>query len=392
MKAKGTSFSLLYGMVLCLKLCSIATCTNHNCATGVTVDPTTGLDCSQLTQNLANQTCSDLQDVLLSISDNRTTHQLDGCIEVTVLPGNYTISNFVTIHQNMALNGVAPVSVAFNFTDTFDPTANQTPYYVISFVNSNYAEMRGIEFHDSPGIIALENVTNVNIEDCSFRLVHGGRSLCNPNITLTLYCVCRYFFQGAVDVYNCHKVAVYNSIFEHNGPTSVLKPQQYRAHAGGLSLGYHDSIVIPEPEARVVGCVFRNNTSDPLADIVQTTTQVLRSLLFTGRGGGCAFAINPAFPLNATVEDCLFEDNYALSFGGGLYVAFDGFSNHTVIINRVKLVRNQTPGTAGGLEVGFIQSAGEAVSKFYAYNTEFIENRAEFGAGVYLFVGGNSSM
>ena len=171
MKAKGTSFSLLYGMVLCLKLCSIATCTSHNCATGVTVDPTTGLDCSQLTQNVANQTCSDLQDVLLSISYNRTTHQLDGCIEVTVLPGNYTISNFVTIHQNMALNGVAPVSVTFNFTDTFDPRANQTPYYVISFVNSNYAEIRGIEFHDSPGIIALENVTNVNVEDCSFRLV-----------------------------------------------------------------------------------------------------------------------------------------------------------------------------------------------------------------------------
>lgn len=137
--------------------------------------------------------------------------------------------------------------------------------------------------------------------------------------------------------------------------------------------------------AIVSGCVFRNNTSDPTSDLVQTTSDLVQSSRFTGRGGGCAFPINPLFSLNATVEDCLFEQNYARSFGGGLYVAFNGREHHRVTIRRVRFIRNNAP-TAGALEVGFITGGIlGADNQLMAYDSEFVENYAIFGGGVYFF-------
>ena len=193
----------------------------------------------------------------------------------------------------------------------------------------------------------------------------------------------RYFFQGALDLYNCDFLKVSECIFEHNGPTSVIKEDQYRGHAGGLSVGYHD--IPTAPVAIISGCVFRNNTSDPTSDLVQTTSDLVRSSQFTGRGGGCAFPVNPLLSLNATVEDCRFEDNFANSFGGGLYVAFNGKESHTVTLRRVLFLGNRAP-TAGGLEVGFISGGNPgADNALLAYDSVFIENQAVFGGGVYFF-------
>ena len=202
------------------------------------------------------------------------------------------------------------------------------------------------------------------------------RFCCSFNIS-------RYFFQGALDLYNCYSVRVRGCVFESNGPTSVIKEDQYRGHAGGLSVGYHD--IPTAPVAVISNCVFRNNTSDPTSDLVQTTSDLVRSSQFTGRGGGCAFPVNPLLSLNATVEDCLFEDNFANSSGGGLYVAFNGRAKHTVTLRRVRFSRNHAP-TAGGLEVGFIAGGNPgAENRLVAYDSVFVENTATFGGGVYFF-------
>ena len=192
-----------------------------------------------------------------------------------------------------------------------------------------------------------------------------------------------------MDIYNCPTVAVRNCTFEHNGPVSVTKPQPYRGHAGGLSLGYHqEKTLLPGPYAIVSHCVFRNNSSDSLANI-QSSTQLFQRFLFTGRGGGCAFTINPVYSLNATVEDCLFEDNFARTFGGGLYIGLNGYSNHTVVVNRVKLVRNWTPLASGGLDVGYLNSdALDATNSVFVYNSEFIENHSGSGGGVHFLTAG----
>ena len=197
----------------------------------------------------------------------------------------------------------------------------------------------------------------------------------------------RYFIQGAVDVFNCSVVLVTNCTFEHNGPVSVIK-KQYRGHAGGLSLSYHKhKIFSMRPQFRVKKCTFRNNTSDPLASIQQSSTQILQRYIFTGRGGGCAIPIfSSSVPSNVTLEDCLFEENFARTLGGGLYVAFDGHLDHIVVLNRIKFVGNKCH-SAGGLAVGFIFGSNQMnnVSSLFAYNSEFIENRAVLGGGAAVY-------
>ena len=190
----------------------------------------------------------------------------------------------------------------------------------------------------------------------------------------------RYFFQGALDLYNCDFITVKNCVFEHNGPTSVIKEEQYRGHAGGLSVGYH--LLPVAPVLTVSGCVFRNNTSDPTSDLVHSTADLVRFSRFTGRGGGCTFPINALYSLNGTVKDCIFEDNFANSFGGGLYMSFNGDQPHTVTIRRVLFLRNYAP-TAGGLEIGY---GSGIIHKLRVYDCNFTENEAIFGGGVYAFI------
>jgi predicted outer membrane repeat protein len=282
---------------------------------------------------------------------------------VSVHQGDYLISEFINISQNLKLNAEGNVTVRFNFSERFDATNTNEPHYVLSFINIDRVELNGFDFTESPGIITMVSVNTIVIQDCSFR----------------------HFFQGALDLYNCGFIRVTDSVFEHNGPTSIIKQDQYRGHAGGLSIGYNNISVSFGPVAYVSGCVFRNNTSDPTSDLVQTTSQLVQFSRFTGRGGGCAIPINPLYSLNATVENCLFEQNYAGSFGGGLYINFNGLEHHIVTIRQVQFLRNQAP-TAGGLEVAFVSGGNTgADNRLEVYDSNFTENIATFGGGVNIF-------
>ena len=199
----------------------------------------------------------------------------------------------------------------------------------------------------------------------------------------------RYFTQGALDIYNCQTAQIINCTFEHNGPVSVNKFEQYRGHAGGLSVGYHHNTTLStRPQLRVERCTFRNNTSNPLASIQRSTTQILQQGVYTGRGGGCAIIIIPSLPLNGTMEDCVFEKNFAKSYGGALYITFDGELDHLVVLDRVRLAKNFSP-TGGGLVVGYGPgSALDSVSSLLVNNSDFVENEAKLGAGLYLITAG----
>ena len=190
-----------------------------------------------------------------------------------------------------------------------------------------------------------------------------------------------------MDIYNCASVTVINSVFEHNGPASIVKQEPFRGHSGGLSIGYYGDVGSKEgPTVFILNCTFRNCTSDPNSVAVQSTSDLFQRFAFTGRGGGCAFTISPSTSLTAVVENSTIEENFARSFGGGLYVGFDGNLNHTVTVNRVCLIRNECAGAAGGLEIGFVQGADpNSLNRIFVLNSEFIENQAGLGAGTYFF-------
>lgn len=152
-----------------LQLCISPSCSEVTCSTLITVDQSasTAVDCAIQTGSLANTTCSNLEDVLLSLAHNQTVS--DDCIELSVLQGDYVVREFIAVSQNLKLHGEGNVTVHFNFTDKFDPSMTREPQYVLSFFNTEYIEMSGIDFNESPGIITAFSVTTVVIANCSFR-------------------------------------------------------------------------------------------------------------------------------------------------------------------------------------------------------------------------------
>ena len=140
-----------------------------DCSTWITVDQSadTAVECDAITGSLANKTCSNFQDVLLSLTHNTTISS--DCIDVSVHQGDYLISEFINISQNVKLSAEGNVTVWFNFSEKFDPTKTDEPRYVLSFVNTDSVELSGFDFTDSPGIITIVSVNSVVIDDCSFR-------------------------------------------------------------------------------------------------------------------------------------------------------------------------------------------------------------------------------
>ena len=137
------------------------------CQNVIEVNRGAALDCSATTvHDLLNRTCNDLQDVLMSVSLDQTSPSIEGCIEVIMHPDNYIVTELITIRQNVVLRGMPNVIVTFK---TLYPTNTLDPYYVLTFADSDYSGISGIDFHTSPGIITFQNVTNVIVEDCSFR-------------------------------------------------------------------------------------------------------------------------------------------------------------------------------------------------------------------------------
>ena len=139
------------------------------CSTWITVDQSadTAVECDAITGSLANKTCSNFQDVLLSLTHNTTVSS--DCIDVSVHQGDYLISEFINISQNVKLSAEGNVTVRFNFSEKFDPTKTDEPHYVLSFVNTDHVELSGFNFTDSPGIITMVSVNTAIIKDCSFR-------------------------------------------------------------------------------------------------------------------------------------------------------------------------------------------------------------------------------
>ena len=143
---------------------------DRNCKNVIEVNREMGMECSTITaSNLLNKTCNDLQDVLMHVSGYPISHLYGECIEIVVHSGKYWITELITIHQDTILHGTQNVTVTFSLNDTLYPTNTLDPYYMLTFSDSDFSGISGIDFHTSPGIITFQNITHVTVENCSFR-------------------------------------------------------------------------------------------------------------------------------------------------------------------------------------------------------------------------------
>ena len=133
------------------------------CSVRVTVDQSArnDIECD------ANGTCSDLEVVLLKVSQREIVSS--DCIDILVTEGKYLITDYINISQSLKLRGKGHVTVNFNFSAMFAPKRTTQPHYVLSFVNTSHVELSGLNFFDSPGIVTAVNTVSVTVKNCSFR-------------------------------------------------------------------------------------------------------------------------------------------------------------------------------------------------------------------------------
>lgn len=114
-----------------------------------------------------NSTVVSLSSELEKILQQQPTQD---CVNVTLTPGNYTLTRFFTLNgASFVLHGSddsSEVSVTFQVLESsYD---SRLPY-ALYFRNVDFAVISGIQFTHSPGIIGFENVSKVVIRDSSFR-------------------------------------------------------------------------------------------------------------------------------------------------------------------------------------------------------------------------------
>ena len=177
-----------------------------------------------------------------------------------------------------------------------------------------------------------------------------------------------------------------------------------RADSGGLALRYFQPN-ISNFYACVYNCSFINGTVGRRLDAETILANFLSAGVnsglnqnrFTGRGGGMGVYINADnSSVTVTVRNCLFKNNYADLFGGGLYLFTGGKgSNHSVLVEGTHFINNSVAAAGGAIQMALlVQNVGVPGSEFNYTNCTFISNGANYGGAVsaiqtYVFGRGN---
>ena len=202
---------------------------------------------------------------------------------------------------------------------------------------------------------------------------------------------CSEFNSSAVDAFNCQNVQIEHSLFHNN--SAMLEKDQYRANSGGLSIAYHTNKTIyfnmlKSASVQVTDCVFSANSAYLTeANTRQQIDQALNNHTYFGRGGGLGIFLDEYFiNIMVDISQCTFDDNFAESFGGGLYIYIDGnMTLHTFTVSESNFTSNRVGGSGfgGGLQVVLlIRNANNEPSRFNFTSCRFINNTASFGGGL----------
>ena len=191
-------------------------------------------------------------------------------------------------------------------------------------------------------------------------------------------------------MYNFNKIVVNNCAFEHNGPSSVVKFSQFRGHSGGLSISLLSYPVYQEHSIIVKDSTFLSNSALPDESTRQSSSEVLKDMTFTGRGGALGlFLGDDTSSIQAEMTNCSFHENFAHSLGGALYAAFSHMSNHTLMVKDCFFMNNNCSFSGGALLVGFVGIGfADRHSFVTVLNTMFVENYAVQGGGAVIILPG----
>lgn len=191
-----------------------------------------------------------------------------------------------------------------------------------------------------------------------------------------------------MDIFNCPDISITDSTFMSNQGTGISRIS-FRANTGAVSIGYNNiETDILHPLIAVLRCNFTDNRATA-RNAFRTTSNAFFNRIFTGRGGGLGIFINESFHnISGTINDNRFVDNYARSFGGGLFmVIFGEGTQNILLVRRNVFVNNVALLGAGGLLMTFFSTGLEAAPHTSNITDCFFEgNSGESGGAVLVYL------
>ncbi len=199
-----------------------------------------------------------------------------------------------------------------------------------------------------------------------------------------------------MDVTNVEDILIKNCVF-HNCSTNTEKPQ-FHGNSGAVSISYFPVKASDNASfffnqlrsiALISDCIFTDNQAILPPGISESQlTEALNNNTYHGRGGGLGIYVQENIRnVSVKIQDCLFENNFADSFGGGLYLNIDGQnSTHYFTVERSNFTRNSVAGDSsygGAVQVALlIQNIDFLPTEITFRGCYFEGNHAAFGGGL----------
>lgn len=156
-----------------------------------------------------------------------------------------------------------------------------------------------------------------------------------------------------------------------------------------MAIGYNNAPeYFPQVVAEIARCAFIENRATA-ANKVRSTNAAFHSRKFSGRGGGLGVFYNESYHnISLTITDTHFEDNYARSFGGALYlVKFGKQTQNVYTLRGVTFTNNVAPFGGGAISNTFFSSGiPEAPNSLVMSDCIFIGNIGQTGGAMSIYL------
>lgn len=201
-------------------------------------------------------------------------------------------------------------------------------------------------------------------------------------------------------MFNVRDISIESSYFSNCVSSNISR--RFRANAGAVSVAYYkEGVNQIDSTVTIRNCVFQNNSAYLVAADSSSGSdsggnndgdsdgsrinQALNTNFFNGRGGGVGIVPQDStYNVRAYVSDCVFKDNFADTFGGGMFFLLDGaettqkfhVDNCTFLNNQVVL------NFGGGFHVALLhRNLVSGPARISLTRSKFYGNSANFGGG-----------
>ena len=136
--------------------------------------------------------------------------------------------------------------------------------------------------------------------------------------------------------------------------------------------------------AEIAQCAFINNRATA-TNMVRVTNNAFSTRIFSGRGGGLGVFYNESYHnISLIITNTCFENNYAQSFGGALYlVKFGEQTQNAYMLRGNNFINNIAPLGGGAMDNTFFSGAPNMLMMT---DCNFIENVGQTGGALSLYL------